>query len=225
MSVVWITRAQPGADQTAARVREMGHEPLISPVLAVRALDCAIDMTGVGALALTSANGVRAFASGLAGTLPVFVIGEATAAAARLAGVEDGRLRISRGDVAALADLIAQVSPPGAVLCPGAREPAADLPALLAARGVQARAAIVYKTLGREPAEALARLNDITAVLIHSPRAASRVAEVLGDHRPDWPFFCISPQAAAPLVTAGHQKVFSAPFPDEPGLLKLLTDR
>ncbi|MDB5446123.1 MAG: hemD, partial [Phenylobacterium sp.] len=33
---IWITRAQPGADATAERVRGMGHQALVAPLLAVR---------------------------------------------------------------------------------------------------------------------------------------------------------------------------------------------
>ena len=60
---IWITRAQPGADVTADRVRALGHDALVAPLLAVRPVeDVAIDLSGVAALAFTSANGVRTFA-------------------------------------------------------------------------------------------------------------------------------------------------------------------
>ena len=35
---IWITRAQPGADQTAERVRALGHEVLVAPLLEVKAV-------------------------------------------------------------------------------------------------------------------------------------------------------------------------------------------
>ena len=48
---VWITRAQPGAAATAERVRALGHEPLVAPLLAVRLLEgAAVDLDGVAAL-------------------------------------------------------------------------------------------------------------------------------------------------------------------------------
>ena len=86
---IWITRAQPGADATAERVRALGHEAIVAPLLAVRALDDVhVDLNGVAALAFTSANGVRAF-SDICGerSLRVFAGGAATAQAARAAGV------------------------------------------------------------------------------------------------------------------------------------------
>ncbi len=230
MSLVWITRAQPGAAATAARVERAGRKALVSPVLEVRSLDPAIDVDGVAALAFTSANGVRAFAGGrhasllTGGAAPVFTVGEATAEAARAAGVEEDRLVVGGGDARALAERIAAAPPAGMVLHPGAREPAADLAALLAERGVRARSAAVYETVAREPVEALARLDDIGALLVHSARAAAQVARVLEDNGARPTFFCISGQAAAPLIAAGHEKVFAAPFPDEAALLKLLSD-
>ena len=36
---IWITRAEPGAEATAARVRERGHTPLVAPLLAVRMVE------------------------------------------------------------------------------------------------------------------------------------------------------------------------------------------
>src|SRR4051812_12438776 len=99
---IWITRAQPGADATAERVRALGHEALVAPLLAVRALeDVEIDLIGVAALAFTSANGVRAFADlSPERQIRVFAVGSTTAQAARAAGF---RLVLSAdGDVEAL---------------------------------------------------------------------------------------------------------------------------
>ena len=33
---VWITRAQPGAARTAARLTALGFEPVVAPLLAIR---------------------------------------------------------------------------------------------------------------------------------------------------------------------------------------------
>ncbi|HKR88350.1 MAG TPA: uroporphyrinogen-III synthase, partial [Phenylobacterium sp.] len=99
---IWITRAQPAAAATAERVRGLGHDALVAPLLAVHDVeDVEIDLAGVAALAFTSANGVRAFAarSGERG-LQVFAVGGATAQAARQAGF--GSVLSSDGDVAVL---------------------------------------------------------------------------------------------------------------------------
>src|SRR5579864_1783939 len=86
----WVTRAQPAAEATAERLRALGVEPLVEPLLAVRPITGAsVDLTGAAAIAFTSANAVAAFAA-LSGdrSLPAFVVGDATAAAARAIGFE-----------------------------------------------------------------------------------------------------------------------------------------
>src|SRR5689334_19981100 len=145
---IWITRAQPGADATAERVRALGHEAVVAPLLTVRPLaDAQVDLVGVGALAFTSANGVRAFAD-LSGerAIRVFAVGAATAQAARAAGF---KLVLSAdGDVDALAEGIAlrRGELRGAVLHPCAAEPAGDLVGALEKHAIPARRLVLYET-------------------------------------------------------------------------------
>jgi uroporphyrinogen-III synthase len=199
---IWVTRAEPGASATAGRLRALGLEPLVSPVLEVRPLEAAIDTDKAAALAFTSANAVRAFAAREPGrALPVFAVGEATAQAALEAGF--AAVESADGDVAALARLIA-ARKPGLVLNPTAAEPAQDLAALLAPAGVAVRTAALYESVPAEPASALAELDAITTVLVHSPKAARRLAARLDPSalaRLD--FACISEAAARPLLEAG----------------------
>lgn len=211
---IWVTRARPGASETAQRVRALGHEPVVAPVLEVRPLEARIDLADVAALAFTSRNGVEAFARlSQRRDLPVFAVGDATAEAARAQGF--AAVRSAAGDVEALANLIDA----GPALCPTAAEPAADLAAMLKARGVPARSIAVYETVPLHP-DAPA----VDAVLIHSPKAA-RIVGTLVDPSANRLYLCISDKAAQPLRNAGHQNVLSARFPDEAGLLKLLEGR
>ena len=224
---VWVTRAEPGAEATARRLRELGHHPLISPVLEVRGLDAVVDFNGVGAVAFTSANAVRA-APPAAYDYPAFTVGDATAQAARDAGIE--HVFSAQGDASALVDLLREQAPliRDDILYLCAREPAADLVGMLRERshgGVRARQAAVYATISAEPVEALESLGSLDAALVHSPKAARRLVELLDPAAvPALAFACISDAAAAPLRAAGHEKVLAAPFPDEAALLKLLED-
>ena len=90
---VWITRAEPGAARTAARLRDMGFEPIVAPLLAIEQLTPPVpDLATFAALAFTSVNGVAAFAALTPGRdLPVFAVGDATAQAALDAGFADVR--------------------------------------------------------------------------------------------------------------------------------------
>ena len=221
---VWITRARPGALATAERVRALGFEALVDPLLVVETLDAHIDLSHVKALAFTSANGVEAFArlSDVRG-LPVFAVGRATAKAAHVEGF--AAVSSADGDVEDLCALIA-AGASGPVLWAGAKEPAGDLVGMLRGCGVMATGVAVYETLDRIPsAEILARLDAPLTALVHSPRAARVLAGVLGEKPvPDLRALCLSEAVAAPLMgMIDPGSVTFAPRPDESALLELLT--
>ncbi|ODT87246.1 uroporphyrinogen-III synthase [Phenylobacterium sp. SCN 70-31] len=226
---IWITRAQPGADVTAARVRALGHDAVVAPLLAVRALpDARIELDGVVALAFTSANGVRAFAD-LSGerSLKVFVVGAATAQAARQAGFRS--VLSADGDVEALADGIAgrRAELRGVVLHPGAAEPAGDLAGSLARHGVQARHLVLYETTPVDlPASEIQALLRSDAVLLHSPRAAQVLAGLLkATPAPELRALGLSRAVIRPLARARLAARAHPPFPLEAALLNLIDRR
>ncbi len=224
---VWVTRANPGAQATAERLRALGFEPVVAPLLEVRAAPGGpIDLTDIAALAFTSANGVAAFAGRSAErVLPVFTVGAATAEAARSAGFAS--VVSADGDVEALAPVIAAHGPfAGAVLHPAPVEPAGDLCAVLMNLGVRATRTIVYETVARplDPAEA-ARVAEVNAVLLHSPKAA----RALADWRGEAPAgrlvaVCLSANVAAPVANAGLAAVLVAAEPNEVALLETLVE-
>lgn len=226
---IWITRAQPGADVTAERVRALGHDAIVAPLLAVRVLpDVAVDLRGVAALAFTSANGVRAFADASGErNLKVFAVGAATAQAARAAGFRS--VLSADGDVEALAEGIAvrRGELRGAVLHPGAAEPAGDLAGSLEKHGVEARRLILYETapvlLGDAEAEALSKSD---AVLLHSPRAAQVLAKLLKAHpAPNLRALGLSKAVVKPLARTKMAAKAFPPFPLEAALLNLIDRR
>ena len=225
---IWITRAQPGADATAERVRALGHEALIAPLLAVQALpDVAVDLGGVAALAFTSANAVRAFADLCAErAIRVFAVGAVTAQAARAAGF---KLVLSAdGNVEALAEGIGQRRGElrGAVLHLGAAELAGDLVGALEKQRVVARSLTVYETvLAPVDPEAVAQLVLADAVLLHSPRAAQALAAVLKAYpAPKLRALGLSKAVMKPLARA---KIGGRAYPSMPleGALLNLIDR
>ncbi len=209
-----MTRAQPGATRTADRLKSLGFEPIVRPLLAIeRIAQPAPDLTGVAALAFTSRNGVEAFtALSDERELPVFTVGDATAAAARAAGFAS--VRSAAGSLGDLARLLAAEAT-GPVLEPVAREPSGDLPALLAGR-VEVRALPIYRAVETgAPAPAA-----FDAVLVHSPRAGCAVA-FLG------PFagqvaVVISEATAAPLIATAGLTIRIAARPDEAALFEAL---
>lgn len=223
---VWITRAEPGATATAERVAALGHAPVVAPLLRIAPLpEPQIDLRGVAALAFSSANGVRAFADLEASrTLKVFAVGAGTAAAAKAAGFRD--VLSADGDVHALAQRIAarKSELKGAVLHPGAAEPAGDLVGDLIAAGVEARGVALYDSVETLPDEDFfAGLAELDVALAHSPKAAKALAGVL--RRRDAAHLrvlCLSAAVAKPLARAKVREVVRAPFPIEAALLNLI---
>ena len=218
---VWVTRAEPGAARTGDRLTALGFTPLVTPLLTLAplpgALDAAPAPAAVAALALTSPNGVEAFAPLIPRFRrhPVFAVGDATAEAARAAGFAD--VRSASGDIHALAHLIAAEAPPGPLLAPGAREPAGDLPALLPDRPVH-RLPVYAAFETHAPAPEL-----FDAVMLHSPRAARALASDLPRAASSGRIaICISEAAAIPLRPFDFTQIRIAATPDEPAMLSAL---
>lgn len=223
---VWITRAEPGARATAERVAALGHEPVVAPLLKIEPVEAPeIDLRGVAALAFTSANGVRAFAqTEPTRDLKVFAVGAGTGAAAKAAGFK--QVLSADGDVKALADRIAARGREiqGAVLHPGAAEPAGDLVGDLTAAGVEARGVALYDSVEVTPDEDfLAALAELDVVLVHSPKAAKALAGALRKREAGHlRVLCLSPAVSKPLARAKVGEVVRAPFPIEAALLNLI---
>jgi uroporphyrinogen-III synthase len=222
---VWITRAQPGANATAQRITALGFEPVVAPALVVKELPAVVDLAGVGALAFTSVNAVRAFARrSPVRDLPVFVVGMATAVAAKEAGF--GQIESADGNVHSLARLIAgrATEQAGILLHPGAAEAAGDLVGDLKQVGIPARAVALYDTVPADvPASVLEALASIGVVLVHSPKAARRLATILaGQTVAHMTALGLSPEVCAPLAEAGLAQTIAAPLPTEDALLSLL---
>jgi uroporphyrinogen-III synthase len=216
---VWVTRAQPGAEATAERLRALGHEPVVAPLIEVRPIPGAqVDLEGVGSIAFSSANGVAAFAalSGERGRR-IYAVGRATGEAAQRAGFAD--VAFGDADVAALVRLIVEDErrPGGAVLHVSPAEPAGDLVGALTAAGVEARRAVLYETV----ATVAATPRGIDVILIHSPKAARILAELAGGD----PALkaatvrALSGSCAAPMRASGFARVEVATSPTEDALL------
>lgn len=184
-----LTRPREDAEPLAAELRRAGHEVLIEPMLEIRPLpDARLDLGGVQAALLTSANGARALAAATARRdLPVCAVGDATARAARSAGFAD--VASADGDVGALAALVrARLDPAaGRLLHVAGSAVAGDLSGALADAGFAVDRAVLYearKAAALSPA-CRAALKDgrLDAALFFSPRSAAafvRLADTAG---------------------------------------------
>ncbi len=108
---VLITRPEAEAAATAAQVRALGFKPVVAPLLRVgtRALHWPAGVSGV---VLSSGNAVACLPRDHG--LPVFAVGDATAARVRAAGA--GPVHSAGGDATDLVALVCRHCPPGAAL-------------------------------------------------------------------------------------------------------------
>jgi uroporphyrinogen-III synthase len=226
---VWVTRAQPGADATAARLTAIGFDAIVAPLLQLRPLpDARIDLTGVCAIAFTSANGVRAFIErSPERAYKVFAVGAATAEAARKARF--ATVLSTDGDVRALAGAMASRKRElnGVILHPGAAEPAGDLAGELAQHGLEVRSVALYESAPAVLPEGFAdRVAGFDAVLLHSPAAARVLKDLLKTApAPRLKVFGLSKAIIRPLVRVELAERAAPAVPNEDALLALLQSR
>ena len=186
---VLVTRPAEDAHALVAALDRRGHEALVEPMLTVAPaddMDSPLDLDGVQALLFTSANGVRAFAAlSEDRILPVFAVGEASAAAARAAGF--GVVESAEGDVTDLARLVDERLDPnaGALFHGAGSKVAGDLKGDLETGGFTVHRVVLYHA---RPVEALSdslrtALADgrLDAVTLFSPRTAETFATLLGE--------------------------------------------
>ena len=223
---ILVTRSEPGASETAERLKALGYAPIVEPLFTIAPID--VVLPSFDALAFTSANGVRRLATlSSIRDAPVFCVGARTAEAAREAGYAN--VSSADGDVAALGDLILKQLPIGArLLHAGNEESRGDLSGRLAAAGIAAQFVALFRAEpvsapGPDLARHLRGEPAFAAVLIHSPRAASILAKMLAGASAPCPIVAaaISPAAAAPLAGLAR-RIAIASAPNEDAILSLL---
>ncbi|WKL57816.1 uroporphyrinogen-III synthase [Asticcacaulis sp. ZE23SCel15] len=242
---VWVTRTANRAHKTAAAVEALGFETLIDPVLKVERLPAQSLKGGFGAIAFTSRSAVEIFAKTYPlRTVSTFCVGDATAEAAHEHGF--ARVLSAAGDGRALFDLIRQHRPQAVIVC-APETPAAPLAEWLTADGIRAHELALYRTVTICPDTALNAIEDIDIILLHSPRAARFIGEMLRTKMsPETvkrlSFIAISKACAEALIAGLNEpetasgeaerenvseispKVLISQFPDEASMLMLLSN-
>src|SRR5947199_4058344 len=151
---VLVTRPLPDGESTAAALRARGFEVVAAPMLRFEPFGFKDDAEiPYGGIIVTSANAVRAVESQIAKSpllkLPLFAVGERTAAMARTAGF--GKLFSADGDALALRDLVVEAAKAkklkkkSPLLYLAGEELAQDLPAMLRDQGFEVVTHIAYR--------------------------------------------------------------------------------
>lgn len=224
---VLVTRPEPGAAETAARLTALGWTPVLAPALLLAPRPLA-PPARAQALLLTSRAAARALTPW---NIPVLAVGAATAEAARAVGFTD--VRAAEGDAAALAELCTATLRPadGPLLLAVGAAYSLDLTALLRARGFRVIRRVVYAAREApalpEAARAAIAAGQVSHAMFFSPRSAACSVALLsgaglGATLEGIEALAISPRVAAALEAVSWRRIRVARRPDQDHLLELL---
>jgi uroporphyrinogen-III synthase len=237
---VLVTRPHPDGEATAKALRARGFEVLLAPMLQFEPVPFHDDDEArYGAIVVTSANALRAIAGELEGhrilKLPLFAVGEHTAAAAREAGFAE--VKSAKGDAEALRDLLLervkakQLKKSATLLYLAGADLARDLAGELGEKGFTVVTHTTYRMLpvSRLPQDACDAFmaHGIEAVLHYSRRSARAFLDAARAGGVEisalaLPQCCISAAVASILHDAGATQVMTAASPDENALFEAL---
>jgi uroporphyrinogen-III synthase len=230
-----LTRPEPQGERTAAALRARGHEVVLAPLLRIEPR-ASVDI-GRGpwaAVLMTSANAVRFLVTHPRRTellgLPLLVVGERTAEAAREAGFT--HVQSADGDAKDLAHLALRTIPaPGPLLYLAGEDRTGDLAGGLTAGGYQVHSIVAYRAraearLPDAVVQAL-RAGEIDGVLHFSKRTADAFVAAAGGsglavNSLKCNHFCLSSQVAEPLKARRVARVLVASRPEEAAVLDLV---
>jgi uroporphyrinogen-III synthase len=237
---VLVTRPHPDDETTAASLRARGFDVLRAPMLRFEPVAVHEDLNArYSAVIVTSANALRGIEPHLKGhrmvELPLFAVGDHTAAAARRAGFT--HVVSANGDAANLRDLVLaslkakELKKASTLLYLAGAEIARDLASELEESGFRVVTQTTYrmiavKSLPRETCDAFAA-NQVEAVLHYSQRSARAFLDAARAAGVEIsalaiPQCCISATVASVVRDAGATQVVVAATPDENALFEAL---
>lgn len=213
-----VTRPLPGADATVGRVEAAGHMAIRLPLFGVHPIDWDMpDLDRFDAALLTSSNAVRLARGQLRqlAALPVYAVGQTTAAAAQLVGM----------NVAVTGKGGAQEILPYAFDAGHRRIlwlAGEDRTALTPPGGMTVEPIAVYASIALPvPDDFADRIAQADAVLLHSARAAARLAEICDAQQVDRNTVALGTfsHAIAEAAGGGWRSVVVAEAPNDAALL------
>jgi uroporphyrinogen-III synthase len=228
---VLVTRPDPGASATSARLSELGYAPLAAPLFGIHPKRARLpDPARLQAAVATSGNALPGIPASFHG-LSLYTVGDATAARARALGF--ATVTSAAGDAAALAELLSRACRPDAgplLLAAGAGQ-GQRLAAALRAQGfaVLRRALYAAVPVRRLPPAARQALAEkrIAAALFFSAETAETFARLVGEaglagELARVTALAIAQPAAAALRRLPFRSVRVALRPTEEALLAML---
>lgn len=222
-----LTRPEEDSRGLAGKLRALGHDTVICPLLDIVANpNITIPVKPWAALVITSANGVRCLPQGaLKADLLVITVGEQSAQAARQRGFQ--KVEAHGGDVEKLAAwIMGKVDPhAGPLLYATGKEISGDLAALLNKAEFEVERVETYQAVAQPLVLSSDEISACDGILLYSPRSAKLwLDEILGGGKAGVAeklhHYCLSPAVAKILPQDWHKSV--ALEPTERALLQLL---
>lgn len=228
---ILITRPEPGASATAARVAALGFVPLVAPVLATRPLGSALPPPeDIAAVLLTSGSAIPALLPGYC-DLRVLTVGDATATRARAAGFRN--VVSAGGDANDLASLAKEQLPRSArpILLAVGRFQGNALADDLRVAGFRVLRRVVYSMVPARaltaPALAALRAGHVRAALFFSAETAQHFVQLVQRARVGATLrsvdaISIGRPAAMALRRLNWRRIRVAAHPNQDAMLALL---
>jgi len=228
-----LTRPREDSAELADALANIGVTALMEPLLRIEFVDAPPPgLSGVQALLVTSANGVRAFAKvSPERDIPVYAVGDTSARAARDLGF--AQVESASGDVEALAALVCDRLEPadGDLLHVAGSRLAGDLAGSLQKSGFGYRRAVLYaaeKTMQlSDAAQRAVETGELDGVVLYSPRTADglvgllRAAGLAGKCK-HMTAFCLSGAVADKAGALNWQNMVVADSPDQAALIETI---
>lgn len=229
-----LTRAREDAARSAARLAARSVETILLPVLETATLPLAaappVDfLLATSRRAFPALSGLPEAARAGLTRAPIYVVGPATAAAAREAGFAE--VRVAQGDAASMLDLLALTGARGRALYLAGRDRKPALEEGLSARGVEVAVAVAYEARARDwdagERRAARAAAGAGAVALHYSARSARLfldqldAAGLAARLGDFCHIAMSQDAAGPIRDRGSRVVWPA-RPSEDDLFALL---
>jgi uroporphyrinogen-III synthase len=229
LALMLVTRPEPDARETAARLADLGIEVMLAPLLTLAPLEIRLPPAeGYDGVVLTSANAVRALDARNALTpwlpLTAWCVGDRTAELALDAGFS--KARSAGGGMKDLAGLLLKECAGGRLIYPCGEVVSGDLAGEVAP-DVRIERMAVYAMRSAEnlPEAVTAGLSNgqIGSVLLYSQRSAELFVRLAGANVPRGGIaaLCLSEKVAGPMLAAGFSPVAVADNAREDAMLAL----
>ena len=232
-SYILITRGQEDAIPLAENLERLGFRPIVDSLFKIKIKNnISLNLDGVQALLMTSANGVRAFAQGSSvRNLPTCAVGDATAQTAKEKGFRS--ILSAQGNVSDLFKLVSKSFSPkaGTLLHTTGTRVAGDLGRQLEKYGFTYRREVLYevtekKGFSKRTLKAFAE-KKILYILLYSPRTAELFQKLARNSGIDknlgetWAL-CLSEAVAKEISGLSWKKIFVSELPNQQSLLNFL---